>query len=288
MRLHIKAYSRGSSAAKDLSPLRDPKSRRPSISRSAKRRAKDPKDTLIRKTTHPKDDAPRVAQMEEMDKMRSFIVRIEGVLNEMKDLVQKKEKSISSKSSIYSAKTELSKDRCSKDSKQRSVKQVHRRNLFFGHQDNRKSDRIDQRNTAPATTLSGRMHPSPNSLSQKPPNNFKQYIKDCFVNKIKDQQINLQVLHLKPKLPKPAAAENKPPAASQGLQKKQTADDTIEFLTPSHSSKLRPRATHLTHDSNNERLDSLVYTVSKSKQRQVSNFRPTKDAANSHQISGFD
>lgn len=289
MRLHTKASSRGSSAAKDMSPLRDLPSRKSSLARAAKLRDKDARDTLVRKPRRSKDEAQRAAQLEEVDKLKSFIAQMEAALVEVKELVQKKEKSISSRSSGHSAKTEPSKGRGCPEPRQRVGRLAQRRNLFFGPQESSRADRVQQRNTAPATSLSGKLQAAQGSLAQKPPQGFKQYIRDCFVNKIKDRQIDLQLLARKPSLPRPAVAEKKHAASSQDLPVKQPSEDTIEFLTPSHSSTLKPRAACLLPDSNSGRLDSLAYTVSKSKQRQlVSNFRPQRGAASKREISGFD
>ena len=268
-----------------MSPIRDIKSRRSSLARSAKQREKEARDTLVRKPSRSKEDSQRAAQIEEVSKMKNCLVRLEVVLNEMREMVQKKEKSISSKSSIYSAKTEMSKDRDSKEARKRSLKHVNRRNLFFGNQRDR-SDKIEQRNTAPAAPLSGKADPGRSPL-QKPPQNFKQYIRDCFLNKIKGQQIDLQVLSLKPKLPKPAVAERLQAAVPP---KKQAPEDTIEFLTPSQSSQVKHgRMSYLAPETDSERADSLVYTVSKSQKRQmVSSFRPLRGVAGHQEISGFD
>lgn len=217
-------------------------------------------DTLkkrMRRTSHQSQ-----LDLEDVSQVRGYISQVEAVLDQMKEWVSKKERSISSKASEIS-KPDI-KSRCRK-SKGSGSTRSQRAKIFFGcpgrnmHEAATKVDQLD---------LCQELGNNPilqESKGFNDKNNLGIYIKHCFVSRIKERM-------LPPKKRRNGISRNLSGATFdkfQGTgQRGYIREEPIEFLTPLKNSSLRKSSANIAlRDDQN---DSLVYTVS----RRRSSLRP--------------
>lgn len=216
--------------------------------------------------------------LEEQDltTMKGYITKVESVLQEMKDWVDKKEKSISSKASFTSKKSLFSNGGGLKADK---YKRSQRAKIFFGFTERT----VDHSNTC-ANNLNDCIQEKANKLTetshlQEPKGGLGVYIKECFIANIKQRM-------LPPQRRRNAIHRNKSGQRldkfSQHLPKGCLRDENFEFLTPVKQASIRKSVFGMAaiEDQN----DSLVYTVS----RRRSSLRMVSTEATEGAINNFD
>jgi hypothetical protein len=216
----------------------------------------------------------QLEESKDLMKMKQYISQVETVLADMKEWISQKEKSISSKGSFCS---KGSKNRIEGDQSKKALRLKFKKNSFFGNSNNPDHDGENgdyQSGKYSDNEDSGQKRSSRNSKDKR---EFNQYIKDCFLAKVKDRLI--------PCPPKPSSHRN----PSSSLNRKQMAkpnigigQDPIEFLTPMKPHDHVESAIKIIRD---ERIDSLTYTIS----RRRSSLRKTGNTEiDNRSINNFD
>ena len=257
------------------------------------------KVTMIRKNKIPKK-SPRIGfvDQEEVYKLQSYITTMEVVLDEMKQIVNRKEKSLSLRNSFNSAQTEKNTVPANTDAdwirRKGKTNKVHRRNLFFGENLRNSQPNILERKTSPEMRKSSNIKTEETQHDEKESkSHFSQLIRDCFVTKIKKGEFSGKVLLNRPLLPRsskvlPSLKPQHVIEDQPGLASKDKTE-LIEFLTPSQSSQVRLREMGIVIDKSQKKDDSLIYTVSKSKKKTMSRVKPFQGShSNQEEISGFE
>jgi hypothetical protein len=208
--------------------------------------------------------------------MRGYISQVESVLNEMKDWVVKKEKSISSKASLQSRTSMNSKRRSQNGDK---YKRSQRAKIFFGYNDKT----LDVSTNNPHDLNCCFQHHDLKGLQveteQSARTGLGVYIKECFMANIKQrmmpQQRRRNAIH---RNRSGCQLDKFKGTIPKGFLK----DELIEFLTPIKKPDLQKSTIgiglKIEHD------DSLVYTAS----RRRSSLRFVSTEASEGAINNFD
>lgn len=208
--------------------------------------------------------------------MKGYINQVESVLQEMKEWVNKKEKSISSKASVLSKRSILSKGRSPNGDQ---YKRSQRAKIFFGFTDQTVGNSNAQQGNLNKCFQQFDRKRVEDRPASNPKSGLGVYLKDCFMANIKQRL-------LPPQKRRNAIHRNKSGYELDKLRDKSQKgclnDEPIDFLTPVKNSDIQKSAVKVGLMVDQD--DSLVYTVS----RRRNSLRFVNTEASEGAINNFD